>query len=77
MIEKQLEILKRKSILLTWLLRTGGRARQVGRQHLGGKGVLTLRICDFAVHSHIAAEELERGTHHKLGITEVMATGNL
>ena len=77
MIEKQLEMLKRKSILLTWLLQTGGGG--VGcRTAPGGKGHLDLEnlgpgLCDqFSCSSRRAWERHP----HELGITEVMATGN-
>lgn len=76
--EKQLEILKQKLILLTWLLKMDGRGRQMERRHQEENRILTLRIWDhgFVVHSPLVSE-LKRGTPHSLWITEVMATRNL
>lgn len=66
MMEKQLEILKQKLILLTWLLKTDGRRRQMERWHREENRFLTLRIWDqaFAIHSRSVVSELKKGTLH-------------
>lgn len=76
--EKQLEIVRQKLILLTWLLKTGGRGRQMERWHGEENRILTWRILDQALVVHFPlVSEPERNTPHWLWITEVMATKNL